>query len=196
MSGAAVVALEGAHGTGKSTLAHALVAHYKARSVNAALVSETARRSAFVEAVVIHGSAAFGLEAELQLFAAHIAEEQLTARHHELIVCDKTLANVMGYARLIVSEVRESQELLDAMTGLVAAYASYYDGVFYMSETYDLSITNDPYRPVDRSFQINADLYIRRACMDAGIALTDLPTGLDLQAQVVWASQRIDRILW
>jgi hypothetical protein len=195
MSGCAVAAFEGAHGTGKSTLAHALVAYYKARSVNAALVSETARRSAFIEAVVIHGSGSFGIEAELQLFAAQIAEEQLAARHHELIVCDKTLANVVGYARLLTSEVQDSADLLDAMAGLVAAYASYYDTVFYMSEMYDPSKTKDPYRPLDQKFQVDADRYIRRACEDTGIILTDFPRGLDMQAQVEWASQEIDRTL-
>ena len=195
MSGSAVVALEGAHGTGKSTLAHALVAHYKARSVNAALVSETARRSAFVEAAVIYGSGSFGLEAELQLLAAHIVEEQLTARHHELIVCDKTLANVLGYARLLVSETPYSAKLLGAMAGLVSAYSSYYDGVLYMSNVYDLSLTKDPYRPLERGFQINADRHIRHACLEAGMVLTDLPEGLDIEDQVIWASQRIDRIL-
>ena len=195
MSGCTVVALEGAHGTGKSTLAHALVAHYKARSVNAGLVPETARRSAFVEEIVIHGSGVFGMEAELQLFAAHIAEEQLAARHHELIVCDKTLANVVGYARLLTSNLHESADILQAMAGLVAIYSSYYDNVFYMSEMYDPAITKDPYRPVDRRFQIDADQYIRRACEDAGMRLTDLPRGLTMEAQVAWVSKEIDKVL-
>jgi len=195
MSGSTVVALEVAHGTGKSTLAHALVAHYKARSVNAALVSETARRSGFVEAVVIHGSGTFSLEAELQLFAAHIAEEQLAARNHELLVCDKTIANVVGYARLLIPDTHDSTRLLDAMAKLAAAYSPYYDEVLYMSETYDLSMTKDPYRPSDRTFQLDADRHIRRACEDAGIRLAHLPNGLDLESKVVWASQRIDRVL-
>src|SRR5579859_7462844 len=173
MSGCTVVALEGTHGTGKSTLAHALVAHYKARSINAALVSETARRSAFVEAVVIHDSGSFGLEAELQLFGAQIVEEQLAARHHELIVCDKTLANVVGYAKLLTSRDTNSLSLLDAMSNLVAAYTQYYDHIFYMSTMYDPSITKDPYRPTDQTFQLDADHYIRHACEDAGMHLTD-----------------------
>ena len=195
MSGSTVVALEGAHGTGKSTLAHALVAHYKLRSINAVLVSETARRSGFVEAVVIHGSGTFSLEAELQLFAAHISEEQLAARHHELVVCDKTVANVVGYARLLVSETCDAPNLLDAMENFAAAYSSYYDKVFYLSETYDLSTTKDPYRPVDRKFQDDADRYIRRACEEADMHLIDLPHGLDLEDQVGWVSQRIDSVL-
>jgi predicted ATPase len=195
MSGCTVVALEGSHGSGKSTLAHALVTHYKARSINAALVSETARRSAFVEAAVIHGAGSFSLEAELQLFGAHISEEQLTARYHELVICDKTLANIVGYARLLSAEEQRSEEILAAMSGLAAAYSPFYDCVIYMSQLYDPSQTKDQYRPADRAFQKHADRYIRAACEDTGIAMADLPQGMDFESQVSWAAAQIDRVL-
>ncbi len=195
MSGCAVVALEGSHGTGKSTLAHALVTLYKTRSVNAALVAETARRSPFVETAVIHGVGGFSMEAELQLFGAHMAEEQLSARHHELVICDKTIANIVGYAKLLASEQGRSAKLLASMSGLAGAYSPFYDLVIYMSELYDPARTKDPYRPKDRDFQRSADRYIRAACEDAGMTLTELPRDLDFQSQVLWTAEQIDGIL-
>jgi predicted ATPase len=195
MSGCTVVALEGSHGTGKSTLAHALVSLYKTRSVHAALVSETARRSAFVDAVVIHGAGKFSVEAELHLFATQIAEEQLSARQHELIICDKTIANVVGYAKMLIPEEDGSRQLVRAMSNFAASYSGFYDRVIYMSEFYDPARTKDPYRPNDLRFQKTADQFIRAACEDAGIELTTLPRDIGFEARVSWASKVIDGIL-
>jgi deoxyadenosine/deoxycytidine kinase len=194
MSGCTVIALEGAHGTGKSTLAHAILAHYKARSVNAGLVTETARRSPFIEDAVIHGKGSLSLEAEIQLFAAHIAEEQLEARHHELMISDKTIANVIGYTRLLVAETSETAPFVHAMIDFAAAYQRYYDAVFYLSDMYDPALTNDPFRPIDRKFQRDSDIYIRRACEEVGLTLHRVPDGLTLEDQVTWVCEMIDRV--
>jgi thymidylate kinase len=192
MSGCMVVALEGAHGTGKSTLAHALLARFKAMSVNAGLVVETARRSPFIEDAVIHGKGPLRLEAEVQLFASHINEEQLAARHHELLISDKTIANVIGYTRLLVAQTSESSPIIRAMTDFAAAYRSYYDAVFYLSDFYDPALTRDPFRPKDRKFQVDADKYIWHACEDAGLPLHRVPEGLVIEGRVNWICETIE----
>ncbi|HEX3960603.1 MAG TPA: AAA family ATPase [Trebonia sp.] len=194
MSGCTVIAIEGAHGTGKSTLAHAILTHYKTRNVNAGLVAETARRSPFIEDVVIHGKGPLSLEAEIQLFAAHISEEQLAARHHEIMISDKTIANVIGYARLLVAETSGADALIKAMTNFAMTYSRYYDAVFYLSDMYDPALTRDPFRPVDHRFQVDADRYIRGACEEVGLSLYKVPTGLTIQDQVNWVSEMIDRV--
>ena len=98
-----LIAIEGAHCTGKSTLVHAITARYKSRNVHAASFTEVARASAFVEQVVIHGKGCFDITAELQLLAAQIAQEQLLARYHQLLICDRSVANVLGYSRILLS---------------------------------------------------------------------------------------------
>ncbi len=50
-----VIAVEGTHASGKTTLAHALAAHYRERGIHAATVEEPARHSPFVEEIVVHG---------------------------------------------------------------------------------------------------------------------------------------------
>lgn len=50
-----LVAVEGTHASGKTTLVHALVAHYRAEGVLAGCSEEPARTSPFMEDIVIHG---------------------------------------------------------------------------------------------------------------------------------------------
>ncbi|MCT2280774.1 hypothetical protein M3G91_24455 [Micromonospora chalcea] len=52
-----VVSIEGTHAAGKTTLVHALTAHYRARGVLVACTPEPARTSPFIEETVIHGKA-------------------------------------------------------------------------------------------------------------------------------------------
>ena len=56
-----LIAIEGTHCTGKSTLVHAITAYYKSHNVHAASFTEVARASAFVEQVVIHGKGCFDI---------------------------------------------------------------------------------------------------------------------------------------
>jgi uridine kinase len=72
--GTTLVAVEGTHATGKTTLVHALTAHYRRRSVNVACSSEPARTSPFIEEIVLHGKGAFDLATEVDLFAAQLQE--------------------------------------------------------------------------------------------------------------------------
>ena len=131
-----VIAIEGAHGTGKSTLVHALVAEFKSHNIHAASLAETARTSAFVEEVVIHDHGAFDIAAELHLLSSQIAQEQLLARHHELLICDKTVANVLGYSSILLSRETDgfSSQMLKSMECFCRDYVEQYDAVFFLSD--------------------------------------------------------------
>jgi len=56
--GCVVVAIEGTHASGKTTLVHALTALYRARGVLVDCTGEPARTSPFIEETVIHGKGA------------------------------------------------------------------------------------------------------------------------------------------
>jgi thymidylate kinase len=191
-----IIAVEGAHGTGKSTLVHALAAHYKSRDVHATALAEVARQSPFVEDVVIHGSGGFDISAELHLFGSQIAHEQSLARHHELVICDKTIANVLGYSLLLLQSAGEPfvRDMVAAMEVLCRIYAKQYDLVFYVSDLYELGRTNDPFRPREAGFQQQADEFIRRACRTIGLNLLEIPAGLSLVDKVAWVVERADAI--
>jgi thymidylate kinase len=57
-----VLAIEGTHASGKTTLTHALAAYYRERGIHVATVEEPARHSPFIEEIVVHGKGAFDLE--------------------------------------------------------------------------------------------------------------------------------------
>ncbi len=181
-----VLGIEGAHGTGKSTLAQALAAHYKERHIHVGTLWECARTSPFVEEVVVHGKGEFDMSAELDLLGAQIVQEQRLARHHELLICDRTVTNILGYARLLLSASESSweAEVLDAMETFCRAYVKQYDLVVFVSDFFDLSLTKDPFRPRDPAFQRAADQGIRNACRDLGLRTLDLQPGLAMQEKV------------
>src|SRR6266700_780046 len=98
----AVLAIEGTHASGKTTLTHALAAYYRERGIHVACVEEPARHSPFIEEIVVHGKGRFDLECEADLFAAQLSAQLRAARQHTMIICDKTIANVLAYAWLVL----------------------------------------------------------------------------------------------
>jgi hypothetical protein len=188
-----LIAVEGAHCTGKSTLVHAITAYYKSRNVHAAGFTEVARASAFVEQVVIHGKGRFDITAELQLLASQIAQEQLLARYHQLLICDRTVANVLGYSRILLSTSPDgfSTRMLRAMEDFCRVYVEQYDRVFILSDFYDPTSTPDPFRPADKAFQLAADTEIRNACLSLQMPVIDMPVGLSLDDKVDWIVAKI-----
>lgn len=183
-----IIAIEGSHGTGKSTLVHALTAHYKSSNIHAASLAELARESPFVEETVIHKYAEFDLSAELHLFASQIAREQLLARFHQLLICDKTIANVLGYSRIFLPNDSSAFqiEMLAHLQTFCRIYATQYDAVIFVSDVYDLLSTQDPFRPKDIEFQRQADESIKNVCREMNIPLMELPLGLSLAEKVAW----------
>jgi thymidylate kinase len=120
-----VLAIEGTHASGKTTLAHALTAYYRERGIHVAVVEEPARHSPFIEEIVVHGKGQFDLETEVDLFAAQLSAQLRAARNHKMIIADKTIANVMAYAQLVLQIQPGSREaaVLDAMKTFCQAWA-------------------------------------------------------------------------
>ena len=112
-----VLAIEGTHASGKTTLTHALAAYYREQGIHVATVEEPARHSPFVEEIVVHGHGRFDLETEVDLFAAQLSAQLRAARQHTMIICDKTIANVLAYARIVLETPARSRAAvtLDAM---------------------------------------------------------------------------------
>ncbi len=188
-----LVAIEGTHATGKTTLVHALTAHYRLRSINVVCSGEPARTSPFIEEIVLHGKGTFDLATEVDLFAAQLQHQLRVARHHQLAIFDKTIANVLGYARLVLDAPDGSidRRVLDAMAAFCQAWAPIYDAVFYLHDRYDAHTTTDPLRARVLDLQDATDRAVKTACTDSGITCMDVPTGLSLHARVAWVAGRL-----
>lgn len=194
-----VIGIEGAHGAGKSTLALAVAAECKFRHVNVASLIERARESPFVEDAAVRRVAAFTVNGELHLLGEQIAAEQRLARHHELLVCDKTVANVLGYSRLLLGTSNDvyTRNLLDRLPIFLTAYAGIYDRVFFTADRFDLALTRDPFRPNDEEFRAAAEVAVHQACIDIGLPLDLIPTGLTHDQRVQWVVEKIEGgMLW
>ena len=192
----AVLAVEGTHASGKTTLTHALAARYREHGLHVATVEEPARHSPFIEDIVVHGRGRFDLETEADLFGAQLSAQLRAARQHTMIICDKTIANVLAYARLVLDAPPGSREaiVLKAMEAFCRAWAPVYDVVFYCCDNYAQQQAGDPYRAKVLDLQEPADRVVRQTCATGGQKVIDIPPGMTTAERVDWIAQRVAKL--
>lgn len=184
-----VIAVEGTHASGKTTLVHALVSHYRERGIHITCVDEPSRNSPFMEEIVLHGRGTFDIVAELDTFAAQYTTQLRAARHHAVLVADKTPMNVVAYARSLLPE--QDAPVIDAMLGLCAATAHLYDAVLYASDVYDPRQPGDALRSKVADQQAEVDKVLREVAAHAGITLIEIPRRLTTPDRVRWISRHL-----
>jgi len=191
-----VVAIEGTHASGKTTLTHGLAAYYRERGIHVAAVPEPARNSPFIEDIVVHGNGRFDIECEVDLLAAQLSAQLRAARQHSMIICDKTIANVLAYAWLVLPAPPGSREaaVLQAMEGFCRAWAGVYDAVFYCCDHYSQHQPGDPYRAQVLNLQPAADRVVRSICATVGQNITDIPPSMTNTSRVQWIAARLTKL--
>ncbi len=191
-----MLAIEGTHASGKTTLTHALAAYYRERGIHVATVEEPARHSPFIEEIVVHDKGAFDLETEVDLFAAQLSAQLRAARQHTMIIADKTIANVMAYAWLVLQTPPGSREaaVLDAMKAFCQAWAGTYDAVFYCCDRFGQHQEGDPYRSKVLDLQPAADRVVRSTCATVGQRVIDIPPSMTTAERVSWIAARVTKL--
>jgi hypothetical protein len=191
-----VIGVEGTNAAGKTTLVHALTAHYREQSVRAACTGEPARTSPFMETIVLHHEGTFDLTAELDLFGRHLTDTPRAARHQQLLFTDKTPANVLALARLVLDPTEPGTAgVLAAMDAMCRAWMPLaYDLVIMCGDRYDQKSGGDRFRDKVLGLQDDADRAVREACRDSGVRTLDLPTGLDTADRVQWIAERVNEL--
>jgi predicted ATPase len=191
-----VLAIEGTHASGKTTLTHALAAYYRERGIHVATVEEPARHSPFIEEIVVHGKGEFDLETEVDLFAAQLSAQLRAARQHTMIIADKTIANVMAYAWLVLETPPGSREaaVLEAMKTFCEAWAGTYDAVFYCCDRFGQHQVGDPYRSKVLDLQPAADRVVRSTCATVGQRVIDIPPNMTTAERVRWIAARVTKL--
>ena len=191
-----VIAVEGTHASGKTTLTHALAAHYREQGIHVATVEEPARHSPFIEEIVVHGKGVFDLETEVDLFGAMLSAQLRAARQHTMIIADKTIANVMAYAWIVLQAPPGSREaaVLDAMRQFCQAWAGTYDAVFYCVDRFDQHQQGDPYRAKVLDLQTAADRVVRSTCATVGQRVIDIPPNMTTDERVGWIASRVAKL--
>ena len=189
-----VLAVEGTQASGKTTLVHALVSYYRERGIHAACTDEAARASPYIEEIALHDAGAFDLVTELDLYAAQLSAQLRAARHHRLLIADKTVMNVTAYARLLLDPAGDAQEaaVLSAIEALSAAWApGAYDAVIYATDHFGETGGGDRYRSKVLGLQTAVDHSVRQACTTAGVRILDLPAGLQTPDRVRWIADQV-----
>jgi AAA domain len=184
-----VVAIDGTHETGKSTLVAGLLGHLKSQGVNATQITEIARSSSYLEEAFFQPDGIVDIFTELSLFAGQIAEELEAARHHDVLICDRSVVNVLGYVDVYMVAERQTPvaSYIGAMREFTRSYASIYDIVFYLNDRYS-SPYADPYRPPDQLHREAVDAAVLANYSAFGIELVKVPLSLDLGAKVAWTA--------
>jgi AAA domain len=188
-----VLAVEGTQAAGKTTLVHALTAHYRELGIHVACTEEAARVSPYMDDIVLRDAGAFDLTAELDLYAAQLAAQLRAARNYALLITDKTVMNVTAYARLVLdtSDARTAA-VLSALETLSAAWApGAYDAVIYASDHFGQASGGDRYRSKVLGLQTAVGQGVRQACTATGVRMLDLPAGLDTPARVQWVDGQL-----
>ncbi|PPT14777.1 AAA family ATPase [Streptomyces cinnamoneus] len=188
-----VVAIEGTQAAGKTTLVHALTAYFREQGVNVACTGEPARVSPFMEEIVLHRKGEFDLVAELDLFAAQFTTPMRDARNHRLLITDKTPANVLAYARLVLDqEDPQIRAVLRSMESLCRSWMPLaYDAVVHCRDHFDQQAGGDRFREKVLTLQGAAETAVYEAISDTGVPVLDLPPGLTTQARVEWIAKHL-----
>lgn len=144
-----------------------------------------------MEEIVIHHRGTFDLAAEVDVFAAHLQYQLRTARNHQLLIADKTIINVLAYARMLLDIAPDSIEaaVLDAMETFCRAWAPTYDMVFFTHDQY--TQPNDGFRAKVAGLQDTAATALRALYQQLDVPVVDIPLGYETARRVNWIAQRV-----
>lgn len=146
-----------------------------------------------MEDIVLHGQGNFDLVAELDLFAQHFTVPLRAARHHSVLITDKTPANVLALARLVLDPTEpRTALLLGAFEAMCRAWMPIgYDAIVYCRDRYDQKAGGDRMREKVLNIQDESDAAIYEACDSTRVPMLEMPTGLTVDERVQWTVKRV-----
>jgi hypothetical protein len=146
-----------------------------------------------MEDIVLHGEGNFDLVAELDLFAQHLTVPLRAARHHQVLITDKTPVNVLALAGLVLDPTAPgTASVLAAAQALCQAWMPLaYDAIVYCRDRYDQKAGGDRMRQKVLGLQDDADSAIYEACRATGVTMLEMPMGLTVAERVQWTMARV-----
>jgi hypothetical protein len=146
-----------------------------------------------MEDIVLHGEGDFDLVAELDLFAQHFTVPLRAARHHQVLITDKTPANVLALAGLVLDPTEPgTAAVLAAAEEMCGAWMPVaYDAIVYCRDRYDQKAGGDRMREKVLNIQDESDSAIYEACRATGVPLLEMPMDLTVTERVQWTVERV-----
>jgi predicted ATPase len=178
VSAARRYAISGRDHTGKSTICHAVTARLRSQGVDADMVDEQSRRS------VALAEGRRGVSTQLDLFARTVVVELEVARSSDVVVCDRSLVDILAYTDLLPPDSDPSDPSDPAMRRAMDAFADHYlatyAAIFLPAWTLE-TVEDDPLRAPVRHLQDVLAAHIERRLAP----YADLVVRLDTQATAV-----------
>jgi hypothetical protein len=145
-------AIIGTHNIGKTTLCHDVVSRLSRKGIRASFAAEASRTSRRLSAGIR------GIDTQLDLFANTLANELEASRQSDLVICDRSLIDVLAYTDEL-GDPRTSYErlLMDAMKIFANNYVLSYRLLFKPSWIFPVSNSEDPLRIGGEQFQRKID---------------------------------------
>jgi hypothetical protein len=176
VSAARRYAVSGRDHTGKTTICHAVTARLRAEGVDAQMVDEQSRRS------VALAEGRRGIATQLDLFARTVVVELEVSRATEVVVCDRSLVDILAYTDLLGPDADPTDaSMRAAMEAFGEHYLATYDAIFLPTWRWEAS-DDDPLRSPVRHLQDELAARIERRLApyaDRVVRLADPATAVD-----------------
>jgi thymidylate kinase len=179
VSAARRYAVSGRDHTGKTTICHAVTARLRSQGVDADMVEEQSRRS------VALAAGRRGISTQLDLFARTVVVELEVARSSHVVVCDRSLVDILAYTDLLETDSETADQADAAMRRAMDAFAGHflttYAAIFVPSWRWE-ALDDDPLRSPVRHRQDELAAHIERRLAphsDRVVRLDDQDTAVD-----------------
>jgi hypothetical protein len=183
VSAARRYAISGRDHTGKTTICHAVVARLRSQGVDADMVDEQSRRS------VALAEGRRGVSTQMDLFARTVVVELEVARSSAVVVCDRSLVDILAYTDLLPPDSDPVDAAMRAaMDSFAEHYLATYSVIFLPSWRLE-PVEDDPLRAPVRHRQDELAAHIERRLAP----YADRVVRLDTQATAVDAV--VERVL-
>lgn len=145
------IAIVGTHGSGKSTIISSVYSQLKKNNRSVFVAPEVARSSLFLAAQEKTP------KMQMDLFGRQISSEMSNSRNCDILLCDRSLFDILMYTRLFFKGNDEAISYSKSMSLFCKDYSSSYDHIFLTSKFYSPNGVKDDIRPTDESLQKEAD---------------------------------------
>ena len=177
-----LIAFDGSHASGKTTLKYLVAAKLKEMGLNCVVLSEPARNNPLVDDVVLRNHEEFDIPLEVDLLMTHISSCIRGTRNGNVILSDRTPANVIAYTNLLVKTKDDKElEFWKKCVGLVEGWMKFYDLIFYCQDFYTEKENQDKMRSKVVGMQQSVDLETRKQYEKFNYNLQYIPRGLTLE---------------
>lgn len=192
IKGKFLLAFDGTHASGKTTLIYQVAAKLKEKNLNCTVLPEPARNSALVDDVVLREIDTFDIPLEIDLIMNHISQCIRGTRNSEIILSDRTPVNVIAYTNLLISSNNETEnDLFDKCIDLVKTWTAFYDMIFYCQDHYKIDLYADTLRSQVVEIQDEVDFETRKQYKKLNCNIYFIPKGLSLDEKTDFVLDKI-----